>query len=88
MSGHYYRADHVGRRQMPFFKHPGKYGLFIWHKDDAGTLRPFCPDDMVASADSVEALRVERRVFKGPSRGYVAVLALAVRIPEFDVEGA
>jgi hypothetical protein len=42
------------------------------------------PHDMMTSANSVDVLVAERQIYKPSWRGWVAVIALAVRIPEFD----
>ena len=79
---HYHRAD--GRLRMPFYKHPGKYGLFVFHRDELARRGPTDPINMVTSANNVAVLVSDRQYYKPVSRGYVAVIARSVRIPEFD----
>lgn len=78
---HYHRAD--SRRRMPFFKHPGKYGLFLVRKRQDGTVPVPAPEDMVSSADAVDVL-IHERLFFDPAPRLLAVILKAERIPIFD----
>ena len=78
--GLYHRCD----RPYTWHVKPGKYGLFLVARFDDRPVRALRPSDMVTSADTVDALVIERGIFKPASRGVLAVIAKAVRIPEFE----